>query len=470
MLKEFLGEDFLLETETAKTLYHQFAKHMPIFDYHCHLTAKEIAEDRQFSSITELWLGEDHYKWRVLRANGVPEDYITGSKSDKEKFMKWAETVPQLIGNPLHHWTHLELQRCFGIDTVLTPATAEEIWSKCNEKIQSGSFSARQIIKNFDVRAICTTDDPIDSLEYHKQLAEDTTFPVKVLPTFRPDGALNISAPTFTEWLEKLTNLYGKPISSFSDFLDALVDRIHYFHEVGCRLSDHGLDSAFYLPPDESKCEEIFQKATAGKSLTNKEITLFRSTVLIHLGKEYAKKGWAMQFHIGGLRNTNTKMIEKLGPNTGYDSIADFTFAEDLSNLLNELEKVDLLPKTILYNLNPRDNYMLATLAGNFQGEVPGKIQFGTAWWFNDQRDGMEAQIKTLANVGVLSRFIGMLTDSRSLLSYTRHEYFRRIICNIFGKWVENGEYPNDIETLGNMIQDISFNNIEKYMDVELLK
>ncbi|WP_404455206.1 glucuronate isomerase [Virgibacillus necropolis] len=467
-MKQFLDKDFLLETETAKELFHKYAKDMPIFDYHCHLTAKEIAEDRRFSSIAEAWLGEDHYKWRLLRANGVPEEYVTGSKSDKEKFIKWAETVPQLIGNPLYHWTHLELQRCFGIDEVLTSETAEQIWQKSNKKIQQGNFSAREIIKQFDVRALCTTDDPVDSLDYHKQLKEDHSFDTKVLPTFRPDGALNIHADTFVNWIERLESVYGSVIYTFTEFLQALSNRVDYFHEVGCRLSDHGLDSSFYVDADQQTCEIIFEKARNKRSISEEEATQFKSYVLVFLGKLYSNKGWSMQFHIGGLRSTNTRMLEKVGPNTGFDSIADFTYAEDLSNLLNELDITNELPKTILYNLNPRDNYMMATMAGNFQGDIPGKIQFGTAWWFNDQRDGMEAQIKTLANVGILSRFIGMLTDSRSLLSYTRHEYFRRILCNIVGKWVENGEYPNDVESLGKLVQDISFNNIERYLDIEL--
>ncbi|MDC3416898.1 glucuronate isomerase [Aquibacillus salsiterrae] len=467
-MKAFLNDDFLLETETAKKLYHDYAKDMPIFDYHCHLTAKEIAEDRRFSSITEAWLGEDHYKWRVLRANGVAEEYVTGSKSEKEKFLKWAETVPELIGNPLYHWTHLELKRCFGIEEELAPETAEAIWNKTNEKIKQAGFSARGIIKQFDVRALCTTDDPVDSMEYHLQLKEDDTFDVKVLPTFRPDGALNVNVATFPDWIEKLEAATDKDVTTFVEFLEGLSERVDYFHEVGCRLSDHGLDASFFQLAGEETCEAIFQKALRQEEISDEETVQFKTAVFLHLGKLYAEKGWAMQFHIGGLRSTNTRMVDQIGPNTGFDSIADFTYADDFSKLLNELEKSNSLPKTVLYNLNPRDNYMLATLAGNFQdGEVPGKMQFGTAWWFNDHRDGMEDQIKTLANVGVLSRFVGMLTDSRSLLSYTRHEYFRRILCNIIGKWVENGEYPANIERLGRMVKDISYHNIANYIEVE---
>lgn len=462
-MKSFMDENFLLETETARRLYHDYAKDMPIFDYHCHLTAKEIAENRRFSSIAELWLGEDHYKWRVLRANGVDEAYITGDKGDKEKFIKWAETIPQLIGNPLYHWTHLELKRVFGIDQVLTPETAEEIWEQCNRMIQNENFNARQIIKQFDVRALCTTDDPVDSLEYHQAIKEEG-LDVKVLPTFRPDGALNIQADSFTEWVEKLNEASGSDIKTYQDFLQALRSRIDYFHEVGCRLSDHGLDRPFLEQASPERCGYIFKKALNKEHIDDREAEQFQTALLIQLGKWYAEKSWAMQFHIGGLRNTNSKMIETIGPNTGYDSIADFTYAEDLAHLLDELEKINSLPKTVLYNLNPRDNYMIATMAGNFQGGIPGKIQFGTAWWFNDQRDGMESQIKTLSNVGVLSRFVGMLTDSRSLLSYTRHEYFRRILCNLIGRWVENGEYPADIEVLGKMVQNISYHNINNYL------
>ncbi|WP_152608187.1 glucuronate isomerase [Halalkalibacter okhensis] len=469
-MSSFMNQDFLLETETAKRLFHEYAKEMPIIDYHCHLSAKEIAENKRFFSITEVWLGDDHYKWRALRANGVAEEYVTGEKSDKDKFLKWAETVPNLIGNPLYHWTHLELQRCFGIDEVLTPDTAEMIWEKCNIKLQTGDLTAKEIINQFKVKALCTTDDPVDSLYYHKQLKEDPTFSVKVLPTFRPDGALNIEKTSFSNWVKELEQVSGRTISTYGDFKKALEDRVNYFHDVGCRLSDHGLDSSFYTPYQESDIETIFNKALANEKINEGEAIQYKTAVMIYLGKLYAKKGWAMQLHIGGLRNVNTTMIEQIGPNTGFDSIADFTYAQDLANLLDELEKNGRLPKTVLYCLNPRDNYMVATLAGNFQSEVPGKIQFGTAWWFNDQRDGMEDQIKTLANVGVLSNFVGMLTDSRSLLSYTRHEYFRRILCNVIGKWVENGEYPADFKQLGKIVKDISYSNIENYLGFDQVK
>lgn len=466
-MKPFLGDDFFLESDTAKLLYHQYAKNMPIFDYHCHLTAKEIFENQALTNITDLWLGDDHYKWRVLRANGVPEEYITGDKSDYEKFIKWAGTVPELAGNPLYHWTHLELQRCFNIYDELNEETASFIWEECNAVIQKGSFSAKNIMEQFKVEALCTTDDPTDSLVYHQKLIEDSSLKTKVLPTFRPDGALNIHLHSFKSWVNKLELVSEIKIDSFNSFLTALKNRVEFFHDVGCRLSDHGLDSPFYLETNKEECEKIFQKAIRNDDLLETEITKFRTYTLVYLGKQYAEKGWAMQFHIGGLRNTNTRMVEKVGPNTGFDSIADFNYSEDLAQILDALEKEEKLPKTILYNLNPKDNYMLATMAGNFQGQIPGKIQFGTAWWFNDQRDGMESQIKTLANVGVLSRFIGMLTDSRSLLSYTRHEYFRRILCNILGNWVEKGEIAPNIERLGSMVQDISYNNINQYIKTD---
>lgn len=467
-MKKFMDDDFLLETESAKLLYHNYAKDMPIFDYHCHLTAKEIAEDKRFSNITEVWLKEDHYKWRTLRANGISEEYITGNKNDKEKFKKWSKTVPHLVGNPLFHWTYLELKRCFGITDILNIRNADKIWEACNQEIQKKSFSARGIIKQFNVKGICTTDDPLDDLFYHKQIKEDKSFDVKVLPTFRPDGAINIHLETFSEWVQQLEVLYDEKITDYYQFLEALESRVEYFHEVGCRLSDHGLDFSFFENATVEEYHYIFKKAIEGRLITEKETIQFRTGVMIFLGKLYAKKGWAMQLHIGGLRNTNTKMVEQIGPNSGFDSIGDFAYANDLANLLNELEKVDKLPKTIIYNLNPRDNYMVASMVGNFQRNIPGKIQFGTAWWFNDNRDGMENQIKTLANVGLLTKFIGMLTDSRSLLSYTRHEYFRRILCNIIGRWIENGEIPNDIKSNGKVIQDIAFNNICNYLNIEL--
>lgn len=467
-MKPFLDDDFLLNSVTAVNLYHTFAKEMPIFDYHCHLTAKEIAEDRNFSTITEAWLKEDHYKWRLLRANGVPEKYITGDGTDKEKFIEWAETLPHLMGNPVFHWTYLELRRGFGIEENLNAETAEKIWDECNEKLKEGNFSARSIIKNFNVKGLCTTDDPTDDLRYHKEIEKDDSFDVMVLPTFRPDNAINIQSDTFSEWVGNLKAAVGKDIRSYEDFLEALSDRIEYFHEAGCRLSDHGLDSGFYKQATLDECNHIFDKALRGGTISESEAVKFRTAVLIYLAKLYAGKGWAMQLHIGGLRNANRKMAASIGANAGFDSMADFNYAEDLSDLLDDLESSEKLPKTVIYNLNPKDNYMVAAMTGNYQSDVPGKIQFGTAWWFNDHIAGMQNQLETLANTGVLSRFIGMVTDSRSLLSYTRHEYFRRILCNMIGEWMENGEIPNDIEWTGKVIENISFNNICEYLGIEM--
>ncbi|WP_440894872.1 glucuronate isomerase [Amphibacillus sp. Q70] len=467
-MQKFLTEDFLLESETAKRLYHEYAKDMPIFDYHCHLTAEEIAKDRNFSSITEMWLGEDHYKWRVLRSNGVAESYITGQKSEKEKFLKWAETIPHLLGNPLYHWTHLELQRCFAIDVPLSPSTAEQIWEQCNEQLQKGQLSTRAVIDKFNVKVLCTTDDPTDTLYYHEQLKADPSFDVKVLPTFRPDKALDIGSAHFTDWLGKLEKSVGQAITTYHDFLNALKQRVDFFDQVGCRLSDHGLDSSFYEEVSEQTCVSIFNKRIENQALTEQEIVQFRTAILLFLGKLYAEKGWAMQFHIGGLRHVNEYMVEQVGINSGFDSINDFRYANDLAKLMSKLELDNKLPKTILYNLNPNDNYMLATMAGNFQKDFPGKIQFGTAWWFNDHREGIESQIQTLANVGVLSTFVGMLTDSRSILSYTRHEYFRRILCNILGRWIENGEYPAELKWVGQIVENIAYHNIKKYLDLDL--
>lgn len=463
-MKSFMDEDFLLETDTAKRLYHDFAKEMPIFDYHCHLSAQDIAENKQFQTITEAWLSDDHYKWRAMRAHGVDEAYITGEKDDREKFQKWAETVPHLIGNPLYHWTHLELRRCFGIEEILTPANAELIWGKCNELLQKPSFSARELIQTFNVKALCTTDNPVDSLEYHKQLKEDQSFEVSVLPTFRPDEALQFELAGFVDWLHRLEAVTDREITTYDDFIAALETRVAYFHDAGCRLSDHGLDQPFFQQATEQEVGQLFQKRIEGRQLTAEEALKLRTATLLALGKMYAEKGWAMQFHIGALRRTNTKMQRMAGAHAGFDSIADFTYAEDLARLLDTLDQTDELPKTILYNLNPRDHYMVASMAGNFQGGRPGKVQFGTAWWFNDQRDGMEEQMKILANVGVFSNFVGMLTDSRSFLSYTRHEYFRRILCNLIGNWVENGEYPEDYGFLGELVENICFHNIHSYL------
>ncbi len=466
-MKPFMDEQFLLKTETAQRLYQEFAKEMPIIDYHCHLSAKEIAENKTFDNLTEIWLAGDHYKWRALRANGVDEHYITGSASDKEKFEKWAATVPYTLGNPLFHWSALELKRYFGIEEMLSPATAKGIWEQGNELLKTKNYTARALIERSHVHVICTTDDPVDDLRYHQSLKEEG-YRVKVLPTFRPDGALGIELESFSEWTDKLAAVSGVSIVSYKDFLKGLRQRVDYFDQVGCCLSDHGLDSSFYQTFTFEEVENIFQKGRTNAKLLEQEIVQFKTCTLIELGKMYAAKGWAMQLHIGAIRNNNKRMLAQAGPNTGYDSIHDFTYAADLSSLLNALEFTDELPKTIIYNLNPRDNYMIGSMIGNFQGGVPGKIQFGTAWWFGDQRDGMVDQIKVLANTGLLARFVGMLTDSRSFLSYTRHEYFRRILCDVIGDWVENGEYPADFDLLGEIVQDICYFNIKQYLSLEI--
>ena len=466
-MKAFMDEQFLLKTETAQKLYHEYAKDMPIIDYHCHLSAKEIAEDKVFANLHEIWLEGDHYKWRALRANGVEERFITGDATDKEKFDKWAATVPYTLGNPLFHWTSLELRRYFGLEKQLSKETADEIWEHCNKLLQTKEFTARSLIQKSNVQVICTTDDPIDDLQYHKSIQMDDSFPVKVLPTFRPDGALGIELDTFSEWVQKLEKASGQTVYTFSDFLSGLHKRVAFFHEAGCRLSDHGLDSSFYKEFQQTDIEIIFQKGLNNSPLSEEEVVQFKTATMIELGKMYAQKGWAMQLHIGAIRNNNKRMLRVAGPNTGFDSINDFSYASDLSNLLNALDYTDELPKTIIYNLNPRDNYMVGTMVGNFQGNVPGKIQFGTAWWFGDQRDGMLEQLKVLSNTGLLARFIGMLTDSRSFLSYIRHEYFRRILCDLIGDWVETGEYPPDFELLEKIIKDICYNNVQNYLSIE---
>ncbi len=405
----FINDNFMLHGKTAKKLYHRFAADMPIIDYHCHLSPKQIAENYKFRNAYDLFLSGDHYKWRLMRSDGVDEKYITGNATDYEKWCAFAAVVPKMIGNPMYHWTHLELKRYFGIDDLLSEKTAEKIWNKVNKCLESDDFRVQSLIKKSNVEVICTTDNPYDNLEYHNQLKD---FDVKVLPTFRPDINQEIK--------------------------DDIVERMDYFHENGCRLSDHSLDTMN---------DELIEK-------------------LVFLGKEYARRGWIMQLHIGAMRNNNTRMFEEIGADTGYDSVNDFPIAEGISKLLNELEKCDLLPKTILYTLNPKDNYVLGTMLGNFQkGPTKGKIQFGSGWWFNDQRDGMVSQMKSLANLGLLSNFVGMLTDSRSFVSYTRHEYFRRILCNLIGGWVDNGEYPKDFELLGKIVRDICYNNAKNYFN-----
>lgn len=463
-MNKFMTEDFLLQNETAKTLYHGYAEGMPIIDYHCHLSPKEIAENKKFKNITEVWLGGDHYKWRAIRSNGIDEKYITGDADDKEKFMKWAETMPYLLGNPLYHWTHLELKRYFGIDKVLSPETAEEIWERCNNLLLKDEFSARGFILRSNVKVICTTDDPIDTLEYHKKIEEDKSFPVKVLPAFRPDKALNINLEGFKSYVDNLGESAGVDITSVSDLKEALVLRMAYFHDNGCRVSDHGLEYAVFEDASEEDVDKIFRKAINEEPVSQTEADQYKTLMLIFLGREYAKRDWTMQLHLSAIRNNNSRMFKVLGPDTGYDAIDDGHQAKSLSRLLNALESTEELPKTILYSLNPGHNEILATIMGCFQGNgVPGKIQLGSGWWFNDQKDGMEKQMIALANLGLLRRFVGMLTDSRSFLSYTRHEYFRRILCNLVGHWAENGEVPADMDLLGNMVREISYFNAKNY-------
>ncbi|HHX60463.1 MAG TPA: glucuronate isomerase [Epulopiscium sp.] len=466
-MKKFMDENFLLQNETAIKLYHDYAKDMPIMDYHCHLSPQEIWEDKQFKNITEVWLGGDHYKWRAMRLNGIPEKNVTGDGNDYDKFMAFAQTLSKCIGNPLYHWTHLELQRYFDVHEVLNEETAPSIWEKCNAVITSGEFSARKLIEKSNVKMIGTTDDPIDSLEYHQKIKDENKLSAKVLPTFRPDKGVEVRLPAFIPWVKALGNVVGIEIKEYSQLLNALEERAHFFHEKGCRMSDHGIASIPYVEATLEEVEAIFTKGLAGQEITDKEEQQYKTYTLKFIGKIYAKLGWVMQLHMGALRNNSAKMFDKLGADVGFDSIDDIQIAKPLSNFLDSLQATDELPKTILYTLNPVHNYVLGTMLGNFSSDTPrGKIQFGSGWWFNDQKDGMISQMKDLANLGLLGNFVGMLTDSRSFLSYTRHEYFRRILCNLIGEWVENGEFPNDEKLLSTLIKDISFNNAEAYFAI----
>jgi len=466
VMKKFMDKDFLLQTDVAKELYHNHAAKMPIFDYHCHINPQEIAEDKQYDNMTQIWLYGDHYKWRGMRTNGVDERFCTGDASDWEKFEKWAETVPHTLRNPLFHWTHLELKKFFGIDKVLSPETAKEIWEECNAKLRTPEYSCRGIIKMANVHTICTTDDPIDSLEYHRAIKADD-FDTAVLPAWRPDKAMAVeNAKSYNDYIDKLEEAADVNIGSFSSLMDALDDRHEFFHLNGCRLSDHGIETVLAVDYTDAEIEKIFSKVRHGNELTKEEVIKFQSCMLYEFGIMDHSRGWTQQFHLGALRNNNTRLFKKLGADTGFDSIGDFEVARPLSKLLNRLDIENKLSKTILYNLNPRDNELIATMIGNFQdGSVPGKIQFGSGWWFLDQKDGMEKQMQALSNLGLLSRFVGMLTDSRSYLSYTRHEYFRRTLCNLLGNDVENGEIPYDMELLGSMVENISFNNAKDYFN-----
>ena len=464
-MKPFLGANFLLQTDTAAELYHHHAAGLPVIDYHCHLNPQQIAGNYQFADLTEIWLGGDHYKWRAMRANGVPEEYITGDKPSYEKFERWAATMPYAMRNPLYHWTHLELSRIFGVDKVLNPSSAREIYEECTAKLQTPDFRARSIMRRMNVEVVCTTDDPADSLEHHLAL-RDEGFAVKVLPTWRPDKAMDISAPAaYIAYLERLEEASGMAIRTFDDLLDALRKRHDFFASAGCCVSDHGLDTFYASPYTEAEIGAIFKKVRAGKKPEAGESDKFRSAMLYEGGRMDARAGWVQQFHVGAIRNNNSRMFNQLGPDSGFDAIHDHNFVVPMNRLLDRLNSEGLLAKTILYNLNPRDNELLATNAYNFNdGSTAGKMQFGAAWWFLDQLKGMENQMNALSAEGLLSRFVGMLTDSRSFLSYPRHEYFRRILCNLLGNDVENGELPaSELPFIRQMAENISYYNAKNY-------
>ncbi len=461
----FMDRDFLLKSETAKRLYHDHAEKMPIIDYHCHINPMEIYEDKRYASITEVWLGGDHYKWRAMRSCGVPERYITGDASPREKFQKWAETIPNLIGNPLYHWTHLELQRYFGITEPLNGENADRIYDACNAILAQPDMSVRGIIRKSGVKLICTTDDPADDLKAHELLAADPTSPAVVLPAFRPDKAMRADKADFPQYVARLERVVGYPIRTAEDMRRALRGRIAYFAAHGCRVSDHALDYCFCVEAEEKTLDDIFARAKAGKGITWNEQLAYHTAMLLAVGKEYDRLGWVMQLHFGCIRDNSAKMFRALGPDTGFDAMNDVSNAAGLARLLSTMESAGSLPKTVLYSLNPADNGVIGTVMGAFQTDsgIPGKIQQGSAWWFNDHKPGMEAQMTSLMTLGAMGSFIGMLTDSRSFLSYTRHEYFRRILCNLFGQLVESGEYPADMEALGKMVENISYNNTLHY-------
>lgn len=467
-METFINEDFLLKSDLSKHLFHDHAENLPIIDYHCHLVPKMIADDYKFSSITELWLGGDHYKWRALRWNGVPERFITGDASDWEKFLKWAETVPYLLRNPLYHWTHLELKTCFGISETLNPENARRIYDKCNEMLQSPEFSARNLMLRYKVETVCTTDDPVDSLEHHIKVRNDG-FKVKVLPTWRPDKAMAVENPAaWRKYVDTMSSVSGIGVNSFGSLIEALKVRHAFFAEQGCRLSDHGVEEFFNEQFTEQEIDDIFNKVYAGEqALDASETAKFKTAMMLEFGKMDAETGWTQQFHYGPIRNNNSLMFSKIGPDTGYDSIGQSCTARQLAGYLDRLNSEGKLAKTILYNINPSDNHMVAAMCGNFQdGSVPGKIQFGAGWWFCDQKDGMEAQMNTLSVLGLLSRFVGMLTDSRSFVSYPRHEYFRRILCALLAKDIENGEIPmSELGRVEHMVEDISYYNAKNYFN-----
>jgi glucuronate isomerase len=467
-MKQFLDENFLLKNKTAEILYHEYAKNMPIIDYHCHLPQQQIAEDKNFDNLTQIWLYGDHYKWRAMRTNGVEEKYCTGSASDHEKFLAWAKTVPYTLRNPLYHWTHLELQRYFDVHEILNENSAKKIYDECSAKLKTPEYSVRNLLKKMNVATVCTTDDPVDDLKYHLQLQAEG-FEIPVLPAFRPDNAMNVSDPVkFNVYVQKLEGVSNVTISNFNDFLFALQSRHDFFASVGCKVSDHGVEEIYAEDFTGAEIETIFHKVRGGKILDSTEQLKFKSAMLLHFAEWDWEKGWAQQFHLGALRNNNSRMTQALGPDTGWDSVGDFSQGRALAKFLDKLDSQDKLAKTILYNLNPADNELMATMVGNFNdGSVAGKIQWGSSWWFLDQKDGIVKQMNTLSNMGLLSRFVGMLTDSRSFLSYPRHEYFRRILCNLFGEEIENGELPNDIKWTGKIIRDICYYNAKNYFNLQ---
>ena len=467
-MKRFMDQDFLLTTDTAKKLYHEYAAVMPVLDYHCHIVPREIYEDRKFDNITQVWLGADHYKWRQMRSNGVEEKYITGDASDREKFQKWAETLEMAIGNPLYHWSHLELQRYFGYEGYLNGDTAEEVWNLCNEKLQNG-LSARKLIEMSNVTLVCTTDDPVDTLEWHQKIKADESFDVQVLPAWRPERAMNVDKADYLEYLQKLGEVSGIEVKDFASLIQALQIRLDYFAENGCTISDHSLEYVMYAPATGQEVEGIFAKRLSGQMLDRDEKKRFETAFMLALGKEYAKRNWVMQLHFGVKRDNNQKLYQELGADVGIDCISNHTPSDQMADFLNGLAISNNLPKTILYSLNPVDNAAIGTIMGCFQdSSAVGKIQQGSAWWFNDNKTGMTEQMTSLANLGLLGNFIGMLTDSRSFLSYTRHEYFRRIMCELIGSWVENGEYPADYKALEKIVKGISYNNAVAYFGFDL--
>src|SRR3954470_2878659 len=470
-MKKFLDKNFLLDGTAAQHFYHSYAEEMPIIDYHCHLPPQQIADDINFENLTQVWLYGDHYKWRAMRTNGIDESFITGNKPDADKFTKWAETVPYTMRNPLYHWTHLELRRYFDVEDLLHPATAKKIYQECSEKLRTKEYSVRNLLRKMNVKVVCTTDDPTDSLEHHRAIRNDG-FEIRILPAFRPDKAMNVDdVKTFNQYVSAVEAVADVSIGSYQSYLDALKKRHDFFASMDCSVSDHGLEQIYAEDYTDEEIDSIFNRLRSGKEVSREESLKFKSAMLYELAVWDWEKGWVQQYHLGALRNTNTRMLQKLGPDTGWDSIGDFPQSRSISKFLNRLDSRDQLTKTILYNLNPSDNELLATMIGNFNdGSIPGKVQFGSAWWFLDQKDGMTSQINALSNMGLLSRFVGMLTDSRSFMSYPRHEYFRRIICNLFGNEVEHGELPNDIEWIGKLIQDICYENAANYFNWKEVK